>query len=311
MALSSSVVRQQHVADGSTVNFSIPFPLIESDSNEVKVYIRDESVTPATETLAVEGDDYELTGRPTPSDFHTTVTFDTAPASGLIIQIERELALEQTLDMLENGSYNLAQFETAWDRAMAIIQQLHFLLRRTPRFTRTAADFLDDVDLPDPEASAVLGRNEDNDGWEWKSAADLTNAAGALAIANNLSDLSNVTAALQNLGIDPISQQREFAFTDGQSATALTGETIDGSVYSSRVIEYEVIRGTTVMATGKLSLHYKNSTWGVVDGGYEGDPHGLSFSVSQAGAVATLRLAASASGGGDGTIKIKSHDFKV
>lgn len=310
MALSNPIVRQRYTANGSNTDFAITAGLIEVDSDEVKVYIRDESVDPATETLAVEGSDYDLDGRPTPTDFNTTVVFRTAPASGLIIQVERELDLEQTLELMANGSFNLDDFEIAWDRSMAILQQLAFQLSRSFKYARTSG--LTAESIPDPEAGdVVLGRNEDNDGFEWKDVAALVNITGALAIANNLSDLSNVSSALANLGIAPLSTQVSHSFTDGQSATNLTGETADGTVYTSVVYEYEAKRGTTVMATGKLALQYKNSTWTVVDGGYEGDPHGLSFSVSQAGSTAQLRVAASSSGGGNGTLKLKKHNFSV
>lgn len=309
MALSTLVVSQSYTANGVNTDFAIPVTMIENDSQEIRVIERDESVSPATETTKTEGVDYNLVGAPDPDSFDVTVRYITAPANGKKIFIERVLALTQTYAPLSNGQVNLDQIELGMDRLAALIQQLNFQLQRTLYFSRTSGK--SGYQLPDPEANKVLVYNSDGTAIENKDITDLVNLAGALAIANNLSDLSNVSAALINLGISPLSTQRSFAFTDGQSATNLTGETIDGTIYSSRVIEYEVIRGSTIMSTGKVALHYKNGTWGVVDGGYEGDAHGLSFSVSQAGAVAQLRLAASSSGGGNGTLKIKSHDFEV
>ena len=309
MALSSIVVSQAYVADGVLTGFAIPFPMIESDSDEVKVYVRDESVDPATVTLKTEGVDYDLSGRPDPDSFHTTVTFVAAPANGLKVFVERVLEITQTYEPTSNANVRLENIETALDRQCALIQQLNFQLQKTLYFGHTSG--VSGFEVPDPVANGIFSINAAGDGVELKAIADLIAISGALAIANNLSDLASVAAALDNLGISPLSTQRKFDFIDGQAATDLTGETIDGTVYTSRVYEYEVIRGTTILSTGRVSIQYRNSTWMVVDGGYEGDAHGLSFSVTQASSVAQVKLGASSSGGGNGTIKLKSHNYAV
>jgi hypothetical protein len=93
--------------------------------------------------------------------------------------------------------------------------------------------------------------NDINDVTQWsvdqvkgieKLISDAINVAGALAIINNLSDLNNATAALQNLGIAPFSFPTRFSFTNGQSAANLSGETWDGRTYSSLVYEYEILQ---------------------------------------------------------------------
>lgn len=99
-----------------------------------------------------------------------------------------------------------------------------------------------------------------------------------------------------------------YSVTDGQSATNLTGESYDGVTYSSIWFTFEVIRGTTVFANGQFSIQYRNSTWVIVQGGYFGDQHGITFSVSQTTTVAQLK-AALTSGPGNGTIKFKKMYF--
>lgn len=91
--------------------------------------------------------------------------------------------------------------------------------------------------------------------------------------------------------------------TDGQTATALTGETVDGASYTSAKYDYEIIRGTTVMANGVLYMQYKNSTWLVNVSQETGDASGVTFSISTSGTVATL-AAALDTGAGNGTIKM-------
>jgi hypothetical protein len=94
----------------------------------------------------------------------------------------------------------------------------------------------------------------------------------------------------------------EHSITDGQSATALTGETIDFDDYSSAIYDAEVIRGTTVIANGQVFVQDLNGT-GQIKVGVFTQNHGVTFSLSQVGTVGTLRAAAS-SGPGNGTIKL-------
>ncbi len=96
--------------------------------------------------------------------------------------------------------------------------------------------------------------------------------------------------------------QSSHAFTAGQSDTDLTGETVDSAVYTSAVYEFEIIRGTTIFANGRIALQYLNSTWRIADGGYLGEEHGLTWSLSGT-TTAQLRVAANA--GSNGTIKFK------
>ena len=52
----------------------------------------------------------------------------------------------------------------------------------------------------------------------------------------------------------PPTASSEHAVTDAQSATDLTGETIDFATYSSVDYDFEILRGTTVIANGKLYI---------------------------------------------------------
>jgi hypothetical protein len=99
----------------------------------------------------------------------------------------------------------------------------------------------------------------------------------------------------------------EHAITDGQAATALTGETVNFASYSSALYEVEIIRGTTVIANGHLAVQNLNGTGRVKTGMFMTDiAHGVTFDVSQAGQVATLRAACS-TGPGSGTVKLRRH----
>lgn len=97
----------------------------------------------------------------------------------------------------------------------------------------------------------------------------------------------------------------EHAVTDGQSATDLSGETVDGVSYSSATYDVEIIRGTTVFASGSFALQYLNGTWRLVLGPtLSEEEHGVTFSFSQSTSVAQLRASLD-SGAGSGTIKLR------
>lgn len=95
----------------------------------------------------------------------------------------------------------------------------------------------------------------------------------------------------------------EHAITAGQAATALTGETVNFALYSSAIYDVEIIRGTTIFSNGTLAVQNVNGTGRVVTGLFlANEAHGVTFSVTQASLVATLRAAVNA--GSNGTIKL-------
>ena len=107
--------------------------------------------------------------------------------------------------------------------------------------------------------------------------------------------------------------QSTHSVTNGQAATDLSGESFDGAVYSSVVFETEILRGTTVLHTGTISMHYRDSTWRFVQGGFRSDNavvNGVTFSITQVGAVGQLKAALD-SGAGNGKIKFRKIRFAV
>lgn len=94
------------------------------------------------------------------------------------------------------------------------------------------------------------------------------------------------------------------AVTDGQAAAALSGETVDFATFSQAVWQVEIQRGTTVFTTGQLAIQNVNGTGRVVLGiSLANEPNGVTFSISQASTVCTLKAALD-SGAGNGTIKL-------
>lgn len=276
MSLSNLTVKESYDGDNSTTDFAITPGIIEDDSSEIKVYIRDESSSVITETIQVEGSDYTLTGRPDVNSQHTTVSFVSAPASTDKVIIIRQLDLTQELDATGNGEFKLVEHETAYDRFVAMIQQLQEQIDRTAKLKITSA--VSGLSMDDPTAGYFLRWNSAANGIESYDSTQFLSAG-----------------------------QTEHSVTDGQSASDLTNETWDSTSFTSVIYEYEIER-TSSFTTGRIALQYKGSTWRVEDGGGEGDASGVTFSVSQSGSTAQLRAALD-SGAGNGTIKLKRFSF--
>lgn len=193
----------------------------------------------------------------------------------------------QPYEFKDQGSFTLRDFEMSLDWLGGAIQRLSWLAQRAIRYHDTFEDD-DAFDLQLPRsltAEYLLGINEDGDGLQLYEPSGLS-----------------------------MSLQAEFDITEGQSATALDGETVDGTQFSSVVYEYEIIRGTTVFSVGRLSLHYRNSTWYYVNWGenYDGSAatSGVTFSLTGT-ATAQLCAAVATDGKGNGTIKLKKHRFTI
>lgn len=138
--------------------------------------------------------------------------------------------------------------------------------------------------------------------------AEQISIAGALAATNNLSDLTNVPAALVNLGIAPFQYQKLHAITNNQTVTNLLNETFDGTVLKAVIYEFLVVQGTTVGAWQNFVMIYINGVWTKFDGMAAGTNHGVAISTTQATTIGQLQ-AAETGGLGDGSLYLKRHFF--
>jgi hypothetical protein len=98
-------------ADGLQTVFSYNFPIFASE--DLKVYI-DGAVQASGFTIDGAG---ETTGG--------TVTFDTAPADGVIVTLSRILPIERVTDFLEGGDFSAAAINNELDYLIAALQQVN------------------------------------------------------------------------------------------------------------------------------------------------------------------------------------------
>ena len=157
MSLSARTMKVTYTGDNSNTTFAMPDVPILDDSAEVVVYTRDETATPPTVTLMVEGalNDYTLTGAPDANSFHTNVEFNTAPATGLLVIVTLVLPFTQVLNYNGNNSAGIrpTQLEEALDRAIGMIQQMEEQLSRVPKMNITEQNTTASMELATPTAA--------------------------------------------------------------------------------------------------------------------------------------------------------------
>jgi hypothetical protein len=180
--ISSTTEKVSYSGNGATVNFSVTFPF--TANSDLQVYDRDESVTPATETLKTITTHYTITGGTTTDGLITgaTVHFLVAPATSHKIIIRRVLPLTQTTDYIANGPFPATSHELALDKLVMTQQEFNERLGRailTP-VTSTATPPI----FPDPVADDVVGWNAAGTQLENKSPADLGIPIGSLTPVN-------------------------------------------------------------------------------------------------------------------------------
>ena len=126
MTVSVKRNKVQYTGDNSTVAFSVTFPYTET--SQVKVYLGSTLQTITTHyTLTTPG----ATG---------TVTFGTAPGSGVIVSIIRETDYLQAVDYVNNDALDAETLEKAFDKLTMMCQQLDNKIEGAVGFDETVSD---------------------------------------------------------------------------------------------------------------------------------------------------------------------------
>ena len=126
MTIQQTTSRVTYIGDGSQTVFTVDFRFFTDDN--LKVYF--DNVLQAGTTYTVQNSGGE-TG--------SSVTFNTAPASGIVVVFERVLELYQLLDLIEYDRFPAESMEAGLDYLMLCIQQNFDALQRS---------FIADVDMP-------------------------------------------------------------------------------------------------------------------------------------------------------------------
>lgn len=211
MSISNTTVKQLYVGNGANTSFTIPFAYQETD--EVVVYLRDESVSPATETLLVETTDYTLTT--IVSGLPTIVEMNVAPTASQKLLIKRVTDKTQESDYVNNGVFPGNSLETDFDKLIQLVQELGEEQGSSLLLPVTSS--LSNLRLPEPEADKVLGWNASADGLENKTQVDTTSLQ--TQITNNSNNIATNTSNIATNTTDIATNTSNIATNTADIAT--------------------------------------------------------------------------------------------
>lgn len=201
MTISSETVKQVFTGNGVTTSFAIPFTY--STSSEVKVYLRDEGVTPATETLKTITTHYTISGG--------NVVMITAPAADEKLIIIRDTTNSQVFDPLSSAQLDGDSLELQLDKIVRMTQDNQEALTRAPLFPKGAG--VSGIAFPEPVADDFI---------KWNAAGTaLENSSGGTL---NVPDLTVVdTLTISSLATSaPVRTDGSSQLTTG--STSLSSE---------------------------------------------------------------------------------------
>ena len=200
----------QYTGDNSTTSFSVTFPYTES--SQVQVFLDGSLQTITTHyTLTTPG----ATG---------TVTFGTAPGSGVIVSLIRETDYLQAVDYVNNDALDAETLEKAFDKLTMMAQQLDNKIEGAVGFDETVSD---------------------SDTTSLKLAAGTTDLAGKLLAF----DSTGAFVTTQEIGT--------FKGSDGTTTTAayvvrdLIRDSSNDNVYFTKV---DAAAGSSLTDTNKFEL---------------------------------------------------------
>ena len=180
----------RYTADGQTSRFEFPFPVFASE--DLAVYLngaRQFSGFSVQGAGATEGG---------------SVIFDTAPANGLSVRLERKMPLERLTDFLEGGDFSAEAINTELDFLTAAIQQVSRDHKAMLRYDPSEAPGKLTLPTKVQRAGRVLGF--DASGNPVPVSAEGTMAApdytpnGAGGITRSLSDRLSDTVSIRDFG---------------------------------------------------------------------------------------------------------------
>ena len=130
MTISTLTIKNSYNGDGSVTAFNYTFKITNED--DIEVITR---TSAGTETVKVLTTDYTVSGVGNAGG--GTVTFVTAPASGLTVILRRDTPQTQGLDLIENDPLPANSLEDAFDKLTAITQELQEENDRSIKLSRT------------------------------------------------------------------------------------------------------------------------------------------------------------------------------
>jgi len=130
MTISTTIIKNSYSGDGSTTVFPYTFKI--SAEADIQVIIRASNGTETVKTLTT---DYSVSGVGSASGGNVTMV--TAPSATETIVIRRETTQTQTVDLVENDPFTAETVEGAFDKSIAVAQELQEEVDRSIKLSRT------------------------------------------------------------------------------------------------------------------------------------------------------------------------------
>lgn len=231
MSLSDLDVKKIYPGDGSTTSFAITADF--DDNSEIRVVLRDESTTPAAETVQTLGTDYSISSG--------NVVMTTAPASTEKLLIVRVNPLTQAVDLVGSGELGVETLESSLDKLTKIVQELDERVDRAPKLPETypneGSPSISDLALGEPSASALVRWNSSGDALEAVNAADADLVTVPVTTTGDIFTYGASDVARLAVGTNGSFLQADSGETTGLKYTALALPASSWNVESGGPVE--------------------------------------------------------------------------
>lgn len=278
--------RVQQTADGSQTEFVYTFPIFKDA--DLVVYL-DDAVQTSGFTISGAGEDNG-----------GTVTFDTAPADGVIVTLLRKITIERTSDYTAGGGIRSKVLNDDLDKIIAILQEFNTALDRKMGLSEYAED--QEVSSDQILAAAVTATEQAELASEERAAAEAA-ASAAETAATEIAEMDLANADLSNVNSVDLETAFSFSakgFSDGSTIensstdaehdikfnpgirrdaddscfvrlTSAMTKRIDAT-WSAGTGNGGLANGTVAASTTYHNFFIKNSTTGAVDCGFDTSP---------------------------------------
>ena len=130
MTISTTIIKNSYSGDNSTTVFAYTFEI--AANTEIQVIIRASTGTETVKTLTT---DYTVSGVGSASGGNVTMV--SPPATGETLVIRRVTPKTQTVDLVENDPFTAETVEGAFDKAIAVTQEVQEEVDRSIKLSRT------------------------------------------------------------------------------------------------------------------------------------------------------------------------------
>ena len=201
--------RIQYVADGSLTTYSFPFAIFKAV--DLKVYLND--TLQASSAYSVNINEQTSAG---------SVTFNSAPASGITVTLMRDLTIARTTDFQEGSPLRADVLNDELDFQIACQQQIADTLNRSMALPAYAVDTNINLTLPLPEAGKAIVWNNAGNNLENSTVAVNALESTLAEYKNTASQASQTATAKAQIA----TTQAEIATQKAQIATDKATEAV-------------------------------------------------------------------------------------